>query len=433
MKASAFIFVFGCIVFCGRSFAQDENAPLPLPDIPHVYFEALDFWEESTGECRLDVFVEVPYEALHFTKANDMFHASYDVTVDINDSTEKLVTERYWTETIDVKTYEESVSLNTGKLSQKSFPLKPGRYQLSLLMDDPVSKKNFQLKRPIELHDAGKDSFAMSDMMIVNRVDTLEGKKAVYPNISGNVANLSSGFYLFFEVYNKLGLDSVNVIVAVRNPKGIVVHTDTLREPLRAMKNSVFVKVDNSKLTAGDYFVDVTCSPVRSTEKYPVKNILAAETRPFTVHWHGLPVSIVDLDQAIEEMQYVADKSVIDDMKNAPPEQKRDLFKAFWKKIDPTPNTERNELMEEYFSRVEYANKQFSHYIDGWKTDMGMVYIIFGVPSNVERHPFEIDSKPYEIWTYYEQNREFIFVDATGFGDYRLQNPIWDLWRTRPH
>jgi hypothetical protein len=63
---------------------------------------------------------------------------------------------------------------------------------------------------------------------------------------------------------------------------------------------------------------------------------------------------------------------------------------------------------------------------------MGMVYIIFGTPNNIERHPFDIDARPYEIWTYYENNREFIFVDISGFGDYRLQTPIWDVFGTRP-
>jgi hypothetical protein len=57
-----------------------------------------------------------------------------------------------------------------------------------------------------------------------------------------------------------------------------------------------------------------------------------------------------------------------------------------------------------------------------------MVLIRFGSPQNVERHPFESDSKPYEIWYYYDQNREFIFVDETGFGDYRLRNFGSDLW-----
>ena len=120
-------------------------------------------------------------------------------------------------------------------------------------------------------------------------------------------------------------------------------------------------------------------------------------------------------------------------MKKAAPEDKRRMFNEFWKKRDPTPKTDYNELMEEYYSRVDYANKNFGHYMEGWKTDRGMVYIIFGIPNNIERHPFDMDAKPYEVWTYYEINREFTFVDATGFGDYRLMNPIWDTWRTRYH
>ncbi len=101
---------------------------------------------------------------------------------------------------------------------------------------------------------------------------------------------------------------------------------------------------------------------------------------------------------------------------------------AFWKKRDPNPNTPRNEKMEEYYARVDYANKHFSHYIDGWRTDMGMVYIMFGAPNNVDRHPFDLDAKPYEIWAYYDLNYSFVFVDQTGFGDYRLETPVWDVW-----
>jgi len=58
-----------------------------------------------------------------------------------------------------------------------------------------------------------------------------------------------------------------------------------------------------------------------------------------------------------------------------------------------------------------------------------MIYIIFGAPNNVDRHPFEVDSKPYEIWAYYELNYSIVFVDETGFGDYRLQTPIWEIWQ----
>ena len=84
--------------------------------------------------------------------------------------------------------------------------------------------------------------------------------------------------------------------------------------------------------------------------------------------------------------------------------------------------------MEEYYSRVDYANRNYASFTEGWRTDRGMVFIRFGPPQNIERHPFDADTKPYEVWYYYNQNREFIFVDETGFGDYRLLNPETDLW-----
>ncbi len=82
--------------------------------------------------------------------------------------------------------------------------------------------------------------------------------------------------------------------------------------------------------------------------------------------------------------------------------------------------------MEEYFARVDYANEKFKTHREGWKTDMGMVFIIFGVPDNIDRHPFELGDPPYEIWDYYAINRRFIFVDESGFGEYRSVYPIWD-------
>jgi hypothetical protein len=84
--------------------------------------------------------------------------------------------------------------------------------------------------------------------------------------------------------------------------------------------------------------------------------------------------------------------------------------------------------MEEYYYRADYADKNFPPYSEGWRTDRGMVLMRFGLPQNVERHLFESNSKPYEIWYYYNQNREFIFIDDTGFGDYRLQYSETDLW-----
>jgi GWxTD domain-containing protein len=140
-----------------------------------------------------------------------------------------------------------------------------------------------------------------------------------------------------------------------------------------------------------------------------------------------------DLDLAIDQVRYIAREDEYAYLREATaPDEKQKRFLEFWSKRDPNPNTPFNERMEDYYRRADYANKHFSHYIEGWRTDMGMVYMIFGPPNNVERHPFDLDSKPYEVWTYYELNYYFVFEDRTGFGDYRLTTPLGEVWNRRP-
>ena len=51
-------------------------------------------------------------------------------------------------------------------------------------------------------------------------------------------------------------------------------------------------------------------------------------------------------------------------------------------------------LMRNYFRRVELANRFFTSYKEGWKTDRGMIYIIFGLPDEV----FRFEDR--EVWNY---------------------------------
>ena len=60
-----------------------------------------------------------------------------------------------------------------------------------------------------------------------------------------------------------------------------------------------------------------------------------------------------------------------------------------------TGNTDRAKIfMRNYFKRVEQANVYFSSYKEGWKTDRGMIYIIYGIPDAV------YFSGEREVWEY---------------------------------
>jgi hypothetical protein len=77
----------------------------------------------------------------------------------------------------------------------------------------------------------------------------------------------------------------------------------------------------------------------------------------------------------------------------------------------------------EYLKRVEYSNQHFKALgKKGWRTDRGRVFLKYGEPSEIERFPNQIDTKPYEIWYYNEIEGGviFIFADLTNFSDYQL-------------
>lgn len=79
-----------------------------------------------------------------------------------------------------------------------------------------------------------------------------------------------------------------------------------------------------------------------------------------------------------------------------------------------TADTERaRRLMRDYFRRVELANRYFTSYKEGWKTDRGMIYIIFGKPDEV----FRFDDR--EVWGYKSDrlNIRFNFSEAPNVFD----------------
>ncbi|MFN5324652.1 MAG: GWxTD domain-containing protein [Bacteroidota bacterium] len=56
----------------------------------------------------------------------------------------------------------------------------------------------------------------------------------------------------------------------------------------------------------------------------------------------------------------------------------------FW--LSKAGNRERaKELIKSYYGRVQTANRLFTSYMEGWKTDRGLIYVIFGTPGTVYR------------------------------------------------
>jgi GWxTD domain-containing protein len=407
--------------------AQVENQGRPVEYTPQVYAEAFTFESDQLGKSRVDIYVQIPYPEISFVKESEQYTGRLEISVVVNTTDHVQIWQKSDMVELRVKEFSQTISNNHSSLKQFSTDLAPGTYNIQLQITDQESKKIASLQKSMVVRDVHQDSLAVSDLMLVHRVSNEGNRKHIVPNLTGTLEQEPGTMYLFFEIYHKTQLDSVSMVCKFLNTKKEVVAHYTKQEGLSERRTQVVWQIDTPALAADRYILTVDIESVSKVP--PGKTYRSSMSRSCLVQMKNLPSTVTDLDQATDQLVYIAKESEMDMIREATTStEKLKRFLAFWAKHDPDPKTPRNELMEEYYARVAYADKNFGNYREGWKTDRGRVLIQFGPPQNVERHPFDAESKPYEVWYYYEQNRQFVFVDDSGFGDYRQRYPETDLW-----
>lgn len=119
-------------------------------------------------------------------------------------------------------------------------------------------------------------------------------------------------------------------------------------------------------------------------------------------------------------------------------DEREQFIEAFWERRNPNPGSPENEFKEEYYRRIAYANDHYASGIQGWKTDRGRIYIMYGPPDEIDSHPSggtynrpqeegggETSTYPFEDWRYryiegIGENVILEFVDPSMSGEYHL-------------
>jgi GWxTD domain-containing protein len=138
-----------------------------------------------------------------------------------------------------------------------------------------------------------------------------------------------------------------------------------------------------------------------------------------------------------EPVMYVSQNQEIAELLNT--KQPKKALDKYWLSLANGNADAARRNIRVYYDRVEEANRLFTTYKEGWKTDKGMIYIVMGAPDRVTR------GKDREVWVY-SQRANFSEVNFTfnrrqnQFVDdhYELQRyveyqPIWypmvEAWR----
>ena len=120
---------------------------------------------------------------------------------------------------------------------------------------------------------------------------------------------------------------------------------------------------------------------------------------------------ITNATEMIPPLRYISTNEEFSALENA--EDTKQAVDEYW--LNLAGNAERaREAMGEFYSRVERANKYFATNKEGWKTDRGIIYIIYGIPTTIYKTP------TFESWIYGEETN----VLALNFKFRKTDNPM---------
>jgi GWxTD domain-containing protein len=371
----------------------------------------------------LELYYSVNQKFLEYKSTGSEFEASAKIDIFIYDKGKA--------DTIFSKTYkvpsivrDTSAEVFSQKLvGQLNYLLPNGEYKIIFIGSDFNNPgKIDRQEKEISIRDYNGTN--ISDIMLSTFINKSNDPNSIfYKNTLEVIPNPSSLFgmnleelYYYYELY---GLDAADITDDYKIRYSITRNENNntiFRQEKKKKKTSEAIvdygKLDVSQLLRGTYTFKIEI--VNSDD-----NIKTAKTKQFYIYSEDQnetnlafnedvflqsEFAIMTEDQLKNEFElssYLRPDALKINFEGMSIDEKRKFIFNFWKLKDPNSLTPQNEFRTDYMKRVAEAKQLFREsFRDGWKTDRGRIYIIYGKPDDIERYPFESNTKSYEVWTY---------------------------------
>ena len=381
------------------------------------------FREEAGEKFEVEIYYKIFTRALTFVKQGDQFRASYEIQVFLSNKVNRQVTGTSVEEDYYVGSYSETQSASDFLINKVPLSVYSGKYKLRIKLIDANSGSAFELEKDLNIPSRDQDKILFSDLQFIRHLADSTGEskfnrqgKLAIPSVSRSYGDFAPALLFYYEIYD-LPEESGRYALAYRidHLSQAFTRQETLAVTLDPGMFSAFDSLSLDGFPSGDYSLSI--------ELVDQDRVKAKMRGAFQVDWSLLNQLRNDYLKAIEQLRFAASSGEMKELKEAPEEERLERWLAFWKSKDPTPGTPENELRDEYYRRLKYVNQNLSvRTREGWETDMGRVYMIYGHPDDVEKHPFDREVRAFQRWYYYKENRVFLFQDR-GDGEYELQPP----------
>jgi len=375
----------------------------PFPDAIHA------------DSAKVVTFMEIPYYSLQFVKKGESYLAYYQASLSIRDKKGKDMDHIVWSDSIQVDLYTDTRSMMKNKKHFTEFNMPIGkRYEVIGELQDLDTRKKGILRKNVDLKPLVKKPVLMRPIFMLDLPGDWGFSKDKIPTRGFRVKEIGLGVDLKISGFVDKGEYEVDIFLTNGTANDSLIQKFTGSGSSGYFSQNIFIPSVKFNSLKNDFRISLS-----QGKKIDEQEISFSRYKP------GISSYVDDVELAIKQMRYILSNDERKELKTRLKEDKEQLFYQLWKGRDPTPDTEYNELMDEYFQRVEYVNEHFSGWQPGWETDRGMIYILFGPPDEIQRsNPTATNSAIYQIWNYYKINKQFVFRDQNGFGDYRLDTPF---------
>ncbi len=379
------------------------------PGTPDFDFEAVETIHENASGA--DLFFRIPWSSLVFVRDSAGFAAQYELRAKFIPELDSIGTrERSWDRIlrsdgpVSTRSTEENLDVHR-------MPLPEGRYIAEAVLEDLQTGITAARRQGITVF--GPDDSCARLLRI-----TLEH-------------SFRGSFVPFLPLHIPEGVDSLQAVVTLRNPRratGGGLFISLLRYPTDSLPSSLPYYLSPPQGSVRRTAVDFRKADTLLNRTIPLSDgpdqtmyvnlsglgrgyceVVArctARACGSSVDDYGLERSrglaivnetfprVTTLRRMLEPLLYIATEKEYREILEAKTDKEmRSTFERFWLHLGGIPEKAAY-LIRQYYSRVEEANLFYSAYKEGWKTDRGMIYVIFGAPGTITRGNRQV------LWSY---------------------------------
>ncbi len=400
----------------------------------------------SGDRSGVQMYLRILAPTLAWLKVDAAFEAQVMVQARIlRDEDGSQVTEIAWPETLRVATSTETQE-HAPFRSSRQVLLEPGRYRCAVSLEDRGTRKSGERLVMAIVPRVQEGQPTLGGIVLARR----EREGTLEPVIGFHVPVTRDTLFARVPVLNVPAGTPVEVHFSICR-----FVADTARAGLPylfmpafpAMEgnrifphriDTVYTIRETRKLLQGGYVLDDVLPPLErgvyqlalyvwGPGQEPTEASAAGAIKYFVVVGPSFPRPVL-LKDLVEASEYIAKRNeqpALDTLTT--PQGLRTAFDRFW--LSLVPDTRRaTAVMRAYYNRVQEASRMFSSTKEGWRTDRGMVYIVFGPPDRVDKR------SDVETWSYtlpgsnigiiFEFRRVFFMQASLTIEDYILRRNI---------